>query len=278
MSEYQNTWRREDRARNPEKYRERERKAAERRRAKLAANPKLLEAKRAKQRAAATRRRAANPEKAREKSRRDSAALRARDPERVRAALRKSYQKNVEQRRQDMRNWRAADPEKARKLARESYAKHGEQRRTDARNARAADPEKFREIDRRRQYTAARIEARRKSDARPERREQKLAWLKANPEYVHFNAWLQKYRRKQAMPWWADQEALRRVFDERPPGMHIDHRIPITGKTPDSRVHNVCGLHIAENLQYLTPTENISAKRSRISSIDMAWALGQIPR
>jgi hypothetical protein len=53
------------------------------------------------------------------------------------------------------------------------------------------------------------------------------------------------------IPRWADRKEIARIYRERPPGMHVDHIIPLQGK-------NVCGLHVEQNLQYLPGVENTS--------------------
>ena len=55
----------------------------------------------------------------------------------------------------------------------------------------------------------------------------------------------------QRVPAWADLPAIRAFYKACPPGLTVDHVIPLRGKT-------VSGLHVLENLQYLTPTENSS--------------------
>ena len=54
-----------------------------------------------------------------------------------------------------------------------------------------------------------------------------------------------------ATPSWADQVAIQEIYAQCPEGYHVDHIEPLQGK-------NICGLHIASNLQYLTPEENLS--------------------
>lgn len=62
-----------------------------------------------------------------------------------------------------------------------------------------------------------------------------------------------KYRaaKLQAIPKWADLDAIREFYKNCPKGYHVDHIIPLQGK-------NVCGLHILSNLQYLPASENCS--------------------
>ncbi len=61
---------------------------------------------------------------------------------------------------------------------------------------------------------------------------------------------------RRATPPWADKEAIREIYMEagkrRAAGqdVHVDHVIPLQGK-------DVCGLHIAENLQIIPATENL---------------------
>ena len=58
-------------------------------------------------------------------------------------------------------------------------------------------------------------------------------------------------------PAWADLKAIEEFYNNCPEGYHVDHIIPLQGKT-------VRGLHTMENLQYLPASENIS-KGNRLS-------------
>lgn len=76
------------------------------------------------------------------------------------------------------------------------------------------------------------------------------AWRKANPGKYR----AQKAKRRSALlnaiPPWADLEEIKKVYENCPPGHHVDHIVPLQGR-------NVCGLHVKWNLQYLSAQENI---------------------
>lgn len=61
------------------------------------------------------------------------------------------------------------------------------------------------------------------------------------------------YRAKklQRTPKWANLEKIREIYKNCPEGYHVDHIIPLQGE-------KVSGLHVPENLQYLTAEENLS--------------------
>ncbi len=54
----------------------------------------------------------------------------------------------------------------------------------------------------------------------------------------------------QRTPAWADFDAIASFYAHCPVGFHVDHEVPLIGKT-------VCGLHVIENLQYLPALENL---------------------
>lgn len=55
---------------------------------------------------------------------------------------------------------------------------------------------------------------------------------------------------KKATPNFSDQEEIKRFYLDCPNGMEVDHITPLTSKI-------VCGLHVPNNLQYLTRIDNI---------------------
>lgn len=85
-------------------------------------------------------------------------------------------------------------------------------------------------------------------------------WGKQNPGLASYISTKRKKRIKQATPDWADLEAIRVFYEYRPDKMEVDHIVPISGET-------VCGLHIIENLQYLSR----SANASKNNRFDGGW-------
>lgn len=66
-------------------------------------------------------------------------------------------------------------------------------------------------------------------------------------------------------PPWVSKKALLDFYSKCPPGMEVDHIIPLKGVI-DGR--NVSGLHVPWNLQYLTPVAN-RKKKNIISESDL---------
>ena len=81
-------------------------------------------------------------------------------------------------------------------------------------------------------------------------------WREDNRGHANSLRTVSKKRYRQAMPVWADRDKINSFYieavrktDITGTQHHVDHIIPIKGV-------NVCGLHIAENLQVITALEN----------------------
>lgn len=68
---------------------------------------------------------------------------------------------------------------------------------------------------------------------------------------IHLNGVRKRNRDTRQTPAWADLDKIAEVYRNRPEGMHVDHIYPLNGKL-------VSGLHVPENLQYLSAKENLS--------------------
>ena len=95
------------------------------------------------------------------------------------------------------------------------------------------------------------LESRRLSKRRNWNKQKFVAavWKTRNRDKICFYASKRRAMKLLAMPIWANEEAIKEFYKNCPKGYEVDHIIPLQGKT-------VCGLHIVENLQYLTPKEN----------------------
>lgn len=101
-------------------------------------------------------------------------------------------------------------------------------------------------LERRRAWAAANAET---------LRAQRRAWISRNKSAALSIRRAVQSRREaakiNATPKWADLKSIQRFYDNAPRGFHVDHIVPLRGT-------NVCGLHVLENLQYLTAHENVS--------------------
>lgn len=71
------------------------------------------------------------------------------------------------------------------------------------------------------------------------------------PQYAAYVASARLAAKKQRTPLWADREAIRKFYQACPKGYHVDHIIPLQAKAAS-------GLHVLENLQYLSQRDNTS--------------------
>ena len=69
-------------------------------------------------------------------------------------------------------------------------------------------------------------------------------------EYHRFHSRLRELAEIRQRPSWADMKKIREIYFNRPAGHHVDHVIPLRGRL-------VCGLHVENNLQYLSAAENM---------------------
>lgn len=53
-----------------------------------------------------------------------------------------------------------------------------------------------------------------------------------------------------ATPLWSQTDKIKEFYRNRPNGFHVDHIVPLQSNI-------VCGLHVLENLQYLSASENL---------------------
>lgn len=83
------------------------------------------------------------------------------------------------------------------------------------------------------------------------------AFYRRNPHVARHNARLRQVSQAQRTPAWADLNVIREIYRLCPEGHHVDHVIPLNGKT-------VSGLHVEYNLQYLTAAENVR-KSNRVT-------------
>lgn len=89
-----------------------------------------------------------------------------------------------------------------------------------------------------------------------------LGYERANPEIWRIAAIERKATVGKQTPKWG-QEGIREFYKNTPKGYHVDHIIPLKGK-------QVSGLHILNNLQYLSAEDNLS-KGNKFKLNDLQW-------
>lgn len=104
----------------------------------------------------------------------------------------------------------------------------------------------------RKRYLEIKREAQKRSRKRrnAEFRERDKKWKQNNKGTVNAVNSRRRAAKKSSTPCWADLDAIRDIYKNCPDGYHVDHIIPLMGET-------VCGLHVENNLQYLTAEENL---------------------
>lgn len=76
-------------------------------------------------------------------------------------------------------------------------------------------------------------------------------YRKSNPEQHREYTRTYQASKVNAVPKWADLVKIKEFYLNCPNGYQVDHWAPLNGKL-------VCGLHVIENLQYLTTEENLT--------------------
>lgn len=144
---------------------------------------------------------------------------------------------------------------------RETYARHKEEMSAKCRARAKANPHWKIQRQAKRKTDPVKIEhdrakARERYWKNPEaRRQYTVEYCKRYPEKARFNTQKRVAAQLQRTPPWVDMQELRRVFQNCPMGMAVDHIIPLRGKL-------VSGLHVPGNLQYLSKAVN-SSKSNR---------------
>lgn len=86
-------------------------------------------------------------------------------------------------------------------------------------------------------------------DHKEEKTEYDRKWRKNNPRKIAAYGARRRSSKLQRTPAWTDLKVISEFYNQCPDGYVVDHVIPLQGK-------EVSGLHVAENLQYLTSSEN----------------------
>ena len=84
-------------------------------------------------------------------------------------------------------------------------------------------------------------------------------WRSNNPEKMKSYFATRRAKKELRNAAWANKRAIQEIYNNCPPGHEVDHIIPLNGKL-------VSGLHVENNLQYLTVEEN--AKKGNRYTVD----------
>ena len=80
--------------------------------------------------------------------------------------------------------------------------------------------------------------------------EQAKKFAKDNPDWKRSATAKRRAQKLKAIPSWANMKSIREIYRQaKKQGLVVDHVIPLQGKL-------VCGLHVENNLQLLTASEN----------------------
>lgn len=149
---------------------------------------------------------------------------RANNEARCKESRARLYERNREAAIAYTKAWVAANKGYVKASSAAAYAANPEPRKLATRQWKAANPERARQADTR--------------------------WRKEHPLQVKLHKAARRARVRTATPSWADKQAIRDVYLEADHmQLHVDHVIPL--KHP-----LVCGLHVWDNLQLLSRSEN----------------------
>ena len=93
-------------------------------------------------------------------------------------------------------------------------------------------------------------------------------WRTKNPDRAKLNGNLYNGRVGPAKPPWLDYAELRPIYANRPKDKVVDHIVPLADPKLGFNYFEglpVCGLHVPWNLQYITPSQNLT-KRDKIQA------------
>jgi hypothetical protein len=184
-----------------------------------------------------------NPEKERERSQRwarqnteqakeNSRRWYEQNRERQKENQRRWYKQNAERHNENSRHWKEQNRERCKQYQRSYRDKNPELTKERERRWRAQNPEKVKDKNKR--------------------------WAKENPNKANAKAAKRRAAKKQAIPPWADLDAIKQIYAEATElskltkiQHEVDHIYPLQSDY-------MCGLHVETNLQILTQTENSS--------------------
>jgi hypothetical protein len=83
-------------------------------------------------------------------------------------------------------------------------------------------------------------------------------WRKENRNITNSYKAKRRALQKKAIPKWSNLKKIKEIYKNCPKGYHVDHIIPINSKL-------VCGLHVENNLQYLSAKENLNKKNKLLN-------------